>query len=340
METLIKSKKWLIITIIFALPILSMFLHISKHKDVYVVVDGQEVLCETKANTVEDLLSELNISLKINDYINSHFNEEIYDHDKIVIKRAVPISIKSDNKIIKIESTANTIDEVLNTVGIILDDDDKLYPENINNISPNMQIQVVRVDKKTNKETIEIPYTKVIKYNENIKSGETEKLQLGEVGLKEINKEFIYEDGVLVSETVVSEQIIKQPVPEILEVGSKNQIVVSRGEFLYSKVLSMEATAYDLSYQSIGKRPGDANYGITASGTMARPGVVAVDPKFIPLGTKLYIQSLDSTEDYGFAVAEDIGGDIKNNRIDLFFESHREALAFGRRKVKVYILDK
>ncbi len=100
----------------------------------------------------------------------------------------------------------------------------------------------------------------------------------------------------------------------------------------------MTATAYDLSFQSTGKRPGDRYYGITASGTKARPGVVAVDPRVIPLGTRLYVQSLDGTKDYGFAIAEDKGGAIKGNKIDLFFETANEVRRFGRRKVKVYIL--
>ena len=105
------------------------------------------------------------------------------------------------------------------------------------------------------------------------------------------------------------------------------------------RVITMNASAYDLSYQSTGKRPGDRGYGITASGTKARPGVVAVDPKVIPLGTKLYIESLDGRADYGNAIAEDTGGAIKGNRIDLFFNSRSAALNFGRRNVKVHILD-
>ncbi|HCO18721.1 MAG TPA: hypothetical protein DIT39_03815, partial [Tissierellales bacterium] len=97
--------------------------------------------------------------------------------------------------------------------------------------------------------------------------------------------------------------------------------------------------AYDLSYTSTGKRPGDRYYGITATGTRARPGTVAVDPRVIPLGTKLYIQSLDGTKDYGFAIAEDVGGAIKGEKIDLFFNSATDVRYFGRRDVKVYILD-
>ena len=91
----------------------------------------------------------------------------------------------------------------------------------------------------------------------------------------------------------------------------------------------MKATAYD---PSAGSR--------TASGTRARVGAVAVDPSLIALGSKLYIESTDSWPSYGYAVAEDTGGAIKGNRIDLFFNSNATANKFGRRTVKVYVLGK
>lgn len=93
------------------------------------------------------------------------------------------------------------------------------------------------------------------------------------------------------------------------------------------KVLIMEATAYSAS-----PAEGTAD-GITASGTKARRGTAAVDPKVIPLGTRLWV------EGYGYAVAEDTGGAIKGMRIDLFVESREEALRFGRKAVRVRILE-
>ena len=70
----------------------------------------------------------------------------------------------------------------------------------------------------------------------------------------------------------------------------------------------------------------------------AGPGVVAVDPRVIPLGTKLYIESMDGWPDYGYAVAGDTGGAIKGNKIDLFYHSSKTVRQFGRRNVRVKIL--
>lgn len=94
---------------------------------------------------------------------------------------------------------------------------------------------------------------------------------------------------------------------------------------------TFQSTAYDLSVASTGKRPGDKGYGITASGMKAGPGVVAVDPKVIPLGTKLFI------EGYGNAIAGDTGSAIKGNIIDVFFSSNAKCMSWGRRSVKVWI---
>ena len=101
----------------------------------------------------------------------------------------------------------------------------------------------------------------------------------------------------------------------------------------------MVATAYEAGFQSTGKRPGDKGYGITASGARAKRGTVAVDPRVIPLGTKLYIKSVTpGMPDYGFAIAQDTGGAIKGMRVDLFMDTVWECMQFGRRPVMVYIL--
>lgn len=93
----------------------------------------------------------------------------------------------------------------------------------------------------------------------------------------------------------------------------------------YSRSLVMKASAYS-AYD-----PGNGNY--TYGGNLLRKGLVAVDPAVIPLGTRLFVPG------YGYAVADDIGGAIKGNRIDLAFDSHGEALNFGVQRVTVYVLD-
>lgn len=85
-------------------------------------------------------------------------------------------------------------------------------------------------------------------------------------------------------------------------------------------------------YSSHPKSTAPFDDGVTALGMPAGYGVVAVDPQVIPLGTRLYV------EGYGYAIAADVGGGINGRQIDLCFDSHQDALHFGRQWVKVHIL--
>jgi len=160
-------------------------------------------------------------------------------------------------------------------------------------------------------------------------------VQEGSNGWKERIVKTTYFNGQIVRSEVIEEKVLEKPVNKIVVVGEKKKAMVntpperkliktSRGTFRYRKALSMKASAYAPD-RRWGRR--------TASGLTAKHGIVAVDRGFIPLGTRLYI------EGYGHALAADVGSAIKGNRIDLFFESYQKAIRFGRRTMKVYILD-
>ncbi len=96
----------------------------------------------------------------------------------------------------------------------------------------------------------------------------------------------------------------------------------------YSNILDITATAYGPGTADNGHW-GDYDY----FGNPLKPGVVAVDPNVIAMGTKLWIPG------YGYGVANDQGSAIKGNRIDLFFPSRQDALDYGIKDVKVYVLN-
>lgn len=111
---------------------------------------------------------------------------------------------------------------------------------------------------------------------------------------------------------------------------SGNTFTTASGEVIsYSRKLTVEATAYSC----------EGYTGITATGTTARYGAIAVDPSVIPYGTRMYIVSDDGAYIYGYATAEDCGGGIRGNMIDLYFNTVAECYEFGRRSCTVYILD-
>jgi 3D (Asp-Asp-Asp) domain-containing protein len=97
-----------------------------------------------------------------------------------------------------------------------------------------------------------------------------------------------------------------------------------------------KATAYCSCVKCCNKKPSDKLYGITATGKEAKWGTVAVDRRIIKLGSKLRIEGFPNT----IFRAEDVGGAIRGNRIDIWFPSHEEALDFGVKKMIVYSIDK
>ena len=121
-------------------------------------------------------------------------------------------------------------------------------------------------------------------------------------------------------------------VTEIRENGDgSGALVLADGtEIPYTEVRDMKATAYTTGDPGVGT--------ITATGTTVRVGTVAIDPRSIPYGTRMFVVSNDGLYVYGFAVAEDTGGAIKSNRIDLYYNTYNECIQFGRRDCTVYIL--
>lgn len=327
--------------ILTGITVFTLVLYDMVTKKVDIAVDGKEISVNTSKKTVSEVLKEKNISLGKSDDISIPLDSPLEDNMKIEITRAVPIAINYGGNILEVYTTENTVKDLLDSLDLDYEQN-KIECSLSDRIYSGTEINIIKVDEEIEIINESIPYETVTKNNVKLDKGKLITVQDGQEGVKEIKIKKVYENGKLQTTEVVEERIAKEPINKIVEKGTKEVdfTIATRGTFAGKKEMIMVATAYDLSYESTGKRPGDKWYGITASGTKARPGVVAVDPKVIPLGTKLYIESLDGTPDYGYAIAEDTGGAIKGNKIDLFMEDAKEVKAFGRRKVKVYIIGK
>lgn len=168
-----------------------------------------------------------------------------------------------------------------------------------------------------------IPYEVKYVFNRDLRPGVVKKVTDGVNGKITWTLKQYIQDGKVVKEE--RQEDIVEPKPAVFHMG-RSGFSTSRGSFTRGKVVTMESTAY---------LPTDGSgHGITASGRRAEYGVVAVDPRVIPLGSLVFV------EGYGLAIAADTGGAIKGNKIDVCMHDRREAMQWGRRKVKVHIFRK
>lgn len=336
-QPLFMKRKWLVLAIALVIGIFSMWKGFAKE---VTIQDGTEKKTITVwFSNVEDTLKKANITLGEYDQVSEPFHARVKDNMVLKIKRAHPIKVKCDGKTLEIMTAYEKVKDILKEHKISFGKLDEIQPSLEEKVFKGDTIQIVRVKEEVIMQKEVIPYESVIKYSDQLDQGKIRLIQEGKNGEKEIQYKVLYRDGKEVFREIVQEKILAEAVNEIVERGTAQYVATSRGNIRASRVLTMTATAYDSSYASTGKTPDHPHYGKTAIGTKVRPGVVAVDPRVIPLRTKLYIQSLDGSKDYGFASAEDTGGAIKGNKIDLYFEEPGAAKKFGRRKVKVYVLE-
>lgn len=237
------------------------------------------------------------------------------------------------------KTSCKTVKELLSDLKIKVDDDDIVIPDLDTELKSEGKISIIKVDVKVIEKEVEAPFKTIKKKNKELTHKQSKILIQGVNGKNKVKCKEYYAGDKLIKEEVIHVETLVKPIDQVFEEGTKDVFTNDRGDFIARKAIKMVATAYEAGPRSTGKRPGDKGYGITASGARAKRGTVAVDPRVIPLGTKLYIKSLTpGVPDYGFAIAQDTGGTIKGNKIDLFMDTVWECLQFGRRPVMVYIL--
>ena len=331
------KKNLVLLGIVLLVGILSIGNALTK--EVFIQDDGKEIKVKGFVSNVEEVLTKGNIVLHEHDRLSMAMDEKIKDGVQIVIQRAYPVTIQVDGEVVEAMTAYSKVSDIIQEYDVALDTSDVIEPSVDDHVGRNGTITIKRMKHEIVTENTVIPYERIIKYSADLDKGKLKVLQPGKEGQKAVEYKIVFEDGKEIGREKVGEKIITPEQNEIVEQGTAQYLATSRGNIRFAKAIKMSSTAYDATFESTGKNPGDKHYGITRSGTTVRPGVVAVDPKVIPLGTKLYVKSLNGSADYGFAIAEDTGGAIKGNKIDLYMEDPKDVKKYGRKNVEVYILD-
>ncbi len=324
---LIKTIYRLLISLILVLSVVLFtgFMHARK---IVTVVDGKEVVkFPTLKTDIDEILKSKDI------YV---FDQDLCDieddgHDiTITISRAVNVSliVGKERKDILINPYAK-VSDVIEKCGIELGSDDIINVDKNADVYNGMEILVNSVSYNLREEAEEIAFENITENTDELYEGQTQLKVTGQKG--EIKRGYVdkFIDGKLVETVEKYNNVTKTPVNEVILKGTKKKELPAIGANVpteYKRVISGKASAY-------------SGGGRTSTGKKASRGLVAVDPRKIPYGSRLYISS-PSGYVYGYAVAADCGGMMLNGSrlVDLYMDTEQECERFGVRDVNVYIL--
>ncbi len=332
--SLIASRRYFLGAFVLIITALCIAASLSS-VNTYYIHEGDAVRTfNSTVETCSDALIEAGITAGENDLIEmpeAPSNKAAH----IYVYRGKSVSVNDGGTVKLLNATKEkTLSELFAGNNLSLSETDVCSLPLDTEISDGLSVEVTRISTETVTENQEIAFKTERRASAALYKGNEKVVQKGVKGAKTATYSVTTKNGNVIEKKLMSETVTKQPVNKIVEYGTKQKdtsgtLKLKDGTTIkYKKVLDMTATAYTTERWT--KKT-------TATGQIARVGLVAVDPKVIPLGTKLYIVSADGKSwSYGTAVAADTG--VRGNKIDLFYNTYNECISFGRRKAKVYIL--
>jgi len=271
----------------------------------------------TTADTVGEALLREQITLYLGDHIQPGLGAPVSAGLRVHIERSMPVLLTADGRTTYTRTRGKTVGAALVDLGIVLVGSDRVTPPLNQPLVENLPIRVARVAKKTLVESTPIPYESIMVADDDLEIDNQRLAQAGRDG--EYRKRWVitYEDGVETARVLVDEWVAAEPVTRMVAYGRKivlRTLETEEGELTYWRKIRMYANSY--SPARAGTPVTAAWYGRTRIGLTLTKGIVAVDPRVIPLRTYVYVPN------YGKAIAGDTGGGIRGKWIDMGYSDH------------------
>ncbi|HHS96820.1 MAG TPA: DUF348 domain-containing protein [Chloroflexi bacterium] len=293
--------------------------------------DGETFTFHTTARTVGEALREAGLTLYLADRVRPDLGEPLTAGTHIYVERSRPVTVRVDGRTIRTRTHRERVGEVLADLGIVLSGQDYTRPPLDASLGDETTIEVVRVAEEFVVEQSPIPFDVVWQPDPDLEIDHRRVLQEGAPGTLKRRWRVRYENGVEVSRTLENEYVAVPPTTKIIGYGTKivvRQLKTPQGVVEYWRVIRMLAPSYSASTAGVPQT--SPYYGRTRLGLPMRRGIVAVDPRLIPLGSRVYVPG------YGVGLAADTGGAIRGRRIDLGYDD--DNLVLWYRWVDVYLL--
>ena len=279
-------------------------------------------------------------------------NVAVAVEEKDEVKVTYPVYVTKGDQTFTAEFSGGTVADALALVGITPDSDDFVEPSLDTVINEIVYIDYVQVEYVNGFYNETVAFKTETVYSSDKEKGYSAVTQSGVNGENQVSYTEKFVNGVSTEKTVTETKVLVAPKNEIKVVGTKekpkavktsadvNDISTLTPDF----TIELDAKGNPVNYKS--KRIARATaYTYTgnncSTGVAPQPGYIAVNPKVIPYGTKMYIKSADGSVVYGYAVAADTGGFIRRfpTGVDLFMSSQSACVNFGVQNMEIYILE-
>lgn len=344
-----KRNTFLMRAAALVLPVVVLLLLLSQTvfaQNTYVITDGGRVVIYTTSMTDPvQVLDEAGLELDSGDTYTAQTGIGV---SEITVRRNQKVTIDHCGDTMEVDTYGETVGDLLSRLNITVDGNTDVSVSVDSQTFDGMVIVISRTLRNVETYTTVIPHEVEYVNDSSLPVGTETVLTEGVDGQLLCTASVVYVNGQERSRTVTSQTVSTQPVTEVIAVGTgapstqaewvsgqvyigDGYIITETGEVLtYTGTKELKATAYNHNDEGCDM--------ITATMTTVRIGTVAIDPKVIPYGTRMFIVTNDNQYIYGIATAEDCGGGIKGDRIDLYFPTKRECFDFGVRQVTVYFL--
>ncbi|MCZ0756748.1 G5 and 3D domain-containing protein [Anoxybacillus sp. J5B_2022] len=296
---------------------------------VTLTVNGIKKEVWTTAKNVKELLAAQHIAVGPHDRVLPSLDADVQKGMNISFEKAFPIQLNVGGKQQQVWATSTTVADFLKQHNITLNELDRVEPSLHEKIKENMVVKVIKVQKVTDVVEEAVDFAVVTRKDDRLPKGEKRVISPGQKGIVSKQYEVVLENGKKVSRTLVKTKILQQSKDRVVVVGTNENALTSRSSSQAAREIYVTATAYTAYCGGCSGR--------TSTGINLRSNphlkVIAVDPRIIPLGSKVYV------EGYGYAIAADTGSGINGYEIDVFFPEKSAAFRWGARRVKVRIID-
>ena len=333
----------LVAVLLVAVCLVGSLSQTAQAENTFVITDGNAVKVHTTRTTdPAKVLEEAGVSLAKDDYYTTASEGGV---SEITVQRAQSITVYFGSEVLQASSYGETLQSLFSRMGIATDAS-LVVSVPLDTMTYNgMQVRVDRLGESTERYTVEIPFETAYCDDPTLPEGQQKILVQGKPGQMLCTANVTYANGEELSRDVFEQTVTAEPVDQVIAVGTGEQvgqvndkpifgdgfIVLPTGEVLtYTRTDQFVATAYTHFDEGCDE--------YTANGAKVKWGVVAVDPKVIPYGTRMFIVTNDGSYVYGLSTAEDCGGAIQNKRLDLYMPTLEQAFQFGIRNCTVYFL--